>query len=90
MTASYAADIRPLFRTKDINCMSGFGVLLDDHGYMSDPAGDGIYPDHAHARKVLCYLSPDACEPRMPFGGPYWSDAQLALFQRWMDDGFQP
>jgi len=90
MTVSYATSIRPLFRPKDLTCMARYGVKLDDYGYMSDPAGDDAYPDHAHARQVQCYLLPDACEPRMPMGGPYWTSAQLALFQQWMDDGFQP
>ena len=89
MPVSYATDIRPLFRSQDIDCMSGQGVMLDDYGYMSDASGDGTYPDHANARQVSCYLSPNACTPRMPFGGPYWSTAQLDLFQQWMDDGFQ-
>lgn len=90
MTISYATDIRPLFRSRDISCMRGYEVLLDDYGYMSDPTGNETYPDHAHARNVFCYLSPNACRPRMPFGGPYWSDVQLALYQQWMDDGFLP
>ncbi|HEY5711125.1 MAG TPA: hypothetical protein VIT38_04445 [Allosphingosinicella sp.] len=90
MPVSFATQIRPMFRSVDINCMSGFDVLLDDHRYMSDPAGSADYPDHANARRVLCYLSPGGCEPRMPMHGPYWSDAQLALYRQWMDDGYLP
>lgn len=90
MTTSYENDIKPLFRPRDISCMSDYGVLLDDYGYMSDAQGNATYPDHAHARQVLCYLLPNACTPRMPMRGPYWSEAQLALYQQWMDDGFLP
>ena len=32
--------------------MTRRGVKLDNHAYMSDPAGDGTYPDHANARDV--------------------------------------
>ena len=90
MPVSFDADIKPLFRPRDINCMNGHGVRLANYGFMADPAGDENYPDHAHARKVFCFLSAGACAPRMPLGGPYWSDAQLTLYQQWMDDGFLP
>jgi len=26
----------------------------------------------------------------MPPGGPYWTAEQVALYKRWMDEGFQP
>lgn len=84
MAVSYATQIRPLFRQQDIDCMSDFGVKLDNYAYMSKPA---------NARKIYAKLSPAAEEdnpPRMPEGGPYWPDAQLALYKQWMDDGFKP
>lgn len=90
MPISFATDILPLFRSRDIRCMRGHGVLLDDHVYMADAAGNDSYADHANARRVHCFLAPNACEPRMPYDGPYWSDAQLALYRQWMDDGFLP
>jgi hypothetical protein len=90
MVISFQKDIRPLFRPKDIACMDAMGVLLGDYDYMSDPAGNDIYRDHANARTVLCHLSPNQCTPRMPMGGPYWSEQQLATFDQWMTDGFQP
>jgi hypothetical protein len=87
---SYAADIRPLFDARDVACMRRKGVMLGDYGWMSDPApGDG-YDDHAHSRMVFDFVRPDGKEPRMPLGGPYWEDEQVALYQRWMDEGFQP
>jgi hypothetical protein len=83
MAVSFAADIKPLFRSIDVQHMKLRQVLLDDYGYMSDPAGD-----HQNATQVLAYLT--GTPPRMPPGGPYWSDAQLALYAQWMSDGFQP
>jgi hypothetical protein len=88
MPISFAKAILPLFRQGDIACMSRFGVQLDDYAYMGDPGGDGTYPDYANARDVYAHLT-GATSPRMPAGGPYWSDSQLELFDQWMTDGFQ-
>lgn len=85
---SYAKDIRPLFNTRDLACMKRKGVKLDDYGWMSDPAGGGDYPDHANGRMVFDWVRPDGNEPRMPMGGPYWSDELVGLYQRWMEGGF--
>jgi len=89
MPVSFATDIRPLFTAHDISCMSRRRVKLDDYGYMSTPAGNDGFPDHAHARDVFAHLTGDS-PPRMPIGGPYWSDAHIDLFKQWMADGFQP
>lgn len=79
---SYAADIKPLFRAIDISHMQRYGVKLDDYSYMSNP-------DNANA--VLATLSPQNGKPgSMPPGGPYWTEAQLALFTQWQKDGYQP
>lgn len=79
---SYAADIKPLFRTIDISHMQRYGVKLDDYSYMSNP-------DNANA--VLATLSPQNGKPAsMPPGGPYWTEAQLTLFKQWQKDGYQP
>lgn len=88
---SFANDIRPLFRPQDIGCMKPLphGVLLDDFAYMSDPTGDGVFPDHANARHVFARLSGDE-RPRMPKGGPFWDAPGLAKFAQWMTDGFNP
>jgi hypothetical protein len=86
---SYATDIKPLFNTRDLNCMKRKGVKLDDYGWMSDPEGNDDYPDHANGRMVFDYVRPDGQVPRMPMGGPYWTDATLTLYQQWMDGGFQ-
>jgi hypothetical protein len=87
MATSFATQIRPLFTPKDTSCMSSFGVLLDDYTYMSDPTGDREFGDHANARQVYARLT-GTKKPQMPKGGPFWNNAQLALFKQWMDDGF--
>ncbi len=42
--ASFARDIKPLFRAVDVSHMKSYGVKLDDYTYMSNPD---------HANKVL-------------------------------------
>jgi hypothetical protein len=51
---------------------------------MSDPKGDAKYPDHANARNVYFFLSPEAVK-RMPPGGPYFTEAQMKKISDWMD-----
>ena len=77
---SFERDIKPLFRQVDIDHMSGFDVLLDDYGYMSDGK---------NAQSVLDFLN-GTRQPQMPPGGPFWSVEQLALFSRWMEQGRNP
>ena len=88
MPVSFAKDIAPLFSSRDVSCMARFGVSLVDYAYMSDPTGNGAYPDHANARGVYAHLTGDAT-PRMPLGEQFWSDTQLQSFAQWMRDGFQ-
>jgi hypothetical protein len=79
---SFSADIKPLFRAIDVAHMRPFSVELDDYTYMSNPD---------NASRVLATLSPhDGEPPSMPPGGPYWSTAQLALFEQWQNGGYQP
>jgi hypothetical protein len=77
---SFAADIVPLFTRSDIEHMNRFGVRLSHHNWMSNPA---------NADNVYRYLTGEK-EPRMPLGGPYWSDDQLNIFARWIEGGYQP
>lgn len=77
---SFERDIKPLFRQIDIDHMSGFGVLLDDYGYMSD---------EKNAQGVLDSLD-GTRQPQMPPGGPFWSVEQLALLRRWIEQGRKP
>jgi hypothetical protein len=79
---SFERDIVPLFRPMDIQCMRGRDtpVLLADYEYMSVPS---------NAQLVLDFLKGERA-PRMPFGGPYWNDDALQLFQDWINGGLQP
>jgi len=83
MTVSFAKDIAPLFTDGDARCMRGMGVYLHEYDYMADPTGDASFADHANARHVLARLD-GSVKPRMPPGGPAWSEAQLALLVAWM------
>jgi hypothetical protein len=79
-TPSFKNDILPLFRPVDISHMQPMGVLLDDYTYMSTPA---------NAQTVYSYLTGDS-QPQMPMGGPFWTAAQLQLFNSWMTTGYNP
>jgi hypothetical protein len=81
ITVSFAGDIKPLFRSIDIQHMTDQGYQLDDYTFMSDPTGN-----HANANEVLSALKGQ----RMPPGGPFWTQAQLDLFSSWMSAGYQP
>jgi hypothetical protein len=81
MAISFANDIRPLFRDIDVQHMKPFGVALDDYAYMADPSDD-----HSNAQNVQDRLKNQS----MPPGGPFWSDAQLAIFAQWRSDGYLP
>jgi hypothetical protein len=79
-TVSFARDIRPLFRSVDIEHMKPMDILLDDYNYMSDPTNaQGVYDSLT-----------GKTEPRMPPNGPYWAKDKLELFENWMKGGFQP
>jgi len=73
---SFKRDIVPLFTAQDIACMAARGVMLNDYRYMSQPA---------NAKSVYDHLTGTA-QPQMPLGGPFWSTAQLALFNTWMTE----
>ena len=64
MAVSFKNDIKPLFRSIDVEHMKQYGVVLDDYAYMSDGAGD-----HANARAVLNTLTKGRCRP-MDRSGP--------------------
>jgi hypothetical protein len=79
LSVSFAKDIKPLFRSMDVDHMSPFGVLLDDYAYMSDASND-----HANAKAVFDTLK----DQSMPPGGPFWPQDKLDLFSQWMADGY--
>jgi hypothetical protein len=83
MATSFARDIGPMFRPIDVEHMKRGGVLLDDFAYMSLAEND-----HGNARAVLETVVGNP--PSMPPGGPYWTADKVALYKKWMDEGFQP
>ncbi len=78
---SFEKDIKPLFRTIDVDHMEAAGVLLDDYAYMSE-AGH----NHANAVAVFDTLK----NQTMPPGGPFWPQDKVDLFAQWMSDGYKP
>ena len=81
LPASFATDIKPLFRPIDVAHMKPFGVLLDDYAYMSDATNN-----HQNAHAVLGVLT----AKRMPPGGPFWTQDMLNLYGEWVTDGYRP
>jgi hypothetical protein len=74
-TASFASDIRPLFRDKDVESMKRAGGFdLSSHADVS-----------ARADGILARLGAGS----MPCDGA-WPAEQVALFAAWMADGKQP
>ena len=74
MAVSFAADIRPLFRDGDLECMKPDGVLLDDVTWMSVPA---------NAQRVLHAVSSGTMPPDEP-----WPKERVALLQQWIAAGY--
>jgi hypothetical protein len=74
---SYALHIKLLFTSVDISHMKDLGVDLATH--------DGV---KASATEILGRLK-DAGRPMPPRrdGGP-WPDEWIALFERWINEGF--
>lgn len=71
MALSFGADIRPLFRPGDIDCMKDFGFDLSQ-----------LADVRMHAANIYERLA----DKSMPEGGP-WSDADIAKFKQWTDEG---
>ena len=72
MALSFAADVRPLFRAKDIDSMQDFGGF--DLSKYDDVK--------KHAKDIHGRLK----GKDMPCDAP-WSDANIAKFKQWMDEG---
>jgi hypothetical protein len=74
MPVSYAADIKPIFRKKDIDSMKNFGGFdLSSYDDVKD-----------NANNILKRLSAG----NMPCDGA-WPLSQVNLFKQWIDDGMQ-
>jgi hypothetical protein len=75
VAVSYEVDIRPLFRTRDIDAMRAVG------GFDLSVYQDVV--DHADAIKDRLKTG------SMPCDGA-WPPNQVSLFERWIADGKQP
>lgn len=71
MALSFEQDIRPLFRPRDINCMTSYGFDLSK---LSD------------VRMNAAMIYERLADKSMPTDKP-WSDADIEKFKKWMDDG---
>jgi len=71
---SFATDIRPLFRDKDVNAMKAFGVDLSSY--------EGV---KKRAQLIYARLSAKA----MPCDGP-WSENNVQKLKEWMEGGMAP
>jgi hypothetical protein len=82
---SFAADIRPKFRPRDVNCMARRHINLSNTTWMCDATGNDDYHDHANARRVFAALTQGAMPP-----DDAWSQAWLSSYKSWMETGFLP
>ncbi|HZQ09233.1 MAG TPA: hypothetical protein VFD70_21835 [Anaerolineae bacterium] len=71
MAVSFAKDIRPLIRNKDIECMKDYDIDLSNVGSV---------------RKNSKLIYERLSRKEMPEDGP-WPDANIAKFKQWMDEG---
>ena len=73
-TPSFAADIRPLFRSFDIESMKPQGIDLSSYEDVKKHA------QHIYGRLV---------SKEMPCDGP-WSEAHVQAFKKWMESRMEP
>ncbi len=73
---SFAKDIRPLFRTVDVNHMKQLGLDLSSYDDVKDHASD-IYDQVSNGGMP-------------PLPDRPWSQERVQTFKIWMDDGMQP
>ena len=71
---SYAKDIRPMFRSTDVNAMKPRGLDLWSYADV-----------HASADRILSRLQ----EGSMPCDGP-WQQTAIDTFKQWITDGKLP
>ncbi len=71
---SYASDIRPLFRDKDIHAMKAFGIDLSSYEDVKKRA------QHIYARLSA---------KEMPCDGP-WNESNVQKIKTWIESGMAP
>lgn len=78
-TTSFARDIVPLFRPIDVSHMLDLLMDLGDYATV-----------RAEADNILERVSIAGQRRMPPPPAPAWTQAQISLFAKWMDDGFPP
>jgi len=73
-TLSFAADIRPLFREKDVAAMKQYGLDLSSYQAVKERSGD-----------IYAALS----AKKMPCDGS-WKESRQQKLKEWMESGMQP
>ena len=71
MSLSFAKDIRPLCRQKDVDTMNDFGLDLSSYEEVKGKA------------PKICATFENGS---MPCNEP-WPEGQVAIFKRWIDEG---
>lgn len=74
---SFAGDIMPLFRPKDIQHMLNIGLELSRHEAV-----------RASAQTISRWVGGAGGRPMPPAPDQRWTKAQVDLFERWMAEGF--
>ena len=77
VATSFARDVQPLFRPKDVAHMAGIGLDLNARAAVRDAA-----------ENVLRRVQSSGPRRMPPAPDRRWTPAQIRLFQRWIADGF--
>jgi hypothetical protein len=76
-TTSFAKDIRPLFRDVDVQHMTDLGLDLSDYQQVRDRSAD-----------ILMKVKLITARRMPPPPDPAWTAEKIALFQKWVDEGY--
>lgn len=70
---TWSQNIKEMFTERDISCMQGFGIHLDNYDSVK-----------AHATAIRDRVKSGS----MPKGGKRWSQDMVQTFENWMKNGF--
>jgi hypothetical protein len=76
-TTSFAKDIRPLFRDIDVKHMLDYNLDLSDYQQVRDRSAD-----------ILTRVKLTTARRMPPPPDPAWTADKIALFQKWVDEGY--
>lgn len=91
VTVSFASDVQPIFTSRCISCHFYLNSGVS-HLYLTTPdviVGGSLAvpyePDNSFLYLKLTPAPPSGA--RMPFGGPYLTEAQMTLIRNWIGEG---